>query len=151
MPRYLIWKSGPGPLDIEFKRMGEAVLRPSLLIVTPGKTTTIPREDNADIACFHLSDAAVARLLTSPGGLRPPCMAVQCDAFLSLTTGLPADAGRRRWGWSIRVSREGQALPGHYLDGKPLVMCRDGFTRARLRTLPDGSGVARDHDIIGLS
>ncbi len=151
MPRYLIWKSGPGPLDIEFKRMGEAVLRPSLLIVTPGKTITVPREDSADIALFHLTEDDVVRLLSSPGGLRPPCMAFQCDAFLSMTPGPAADTGRRRWGWAIRVSRDGHALPGHYLDGKPLVMCRDGFTRARLRTLPNQSGVARDHDIIGLT
>lgn len=145
MQRYLIWKSGPGPLDIEIKRVGEAVLRPSLLIVTPVGGIAVPHEDDRDVARFHLDETNVARLLSAPGALRAPCLAFQCDAFLSM------GSDRRRWGWAIRVSRDGEALPGHHLDGAPLVMCRDGFTRAHLRHIPDRSVMARGHDLIGLS
>ncbi|MBA4354021.1 MAG: hypothetical protein C0409_04960 [Novosphingobium sp.] len=145
MHRYLIWNSGPGPLDIEFKRVGEAVLRPSLLIVTPTGGIAVPHQDDRDIARFHLGEAEVARLLSDPGTLRAPCLAFQCDAFLSMAS------ARRRWGWSIRVSRDGETLCGHHLDGEPLAMRRDGFTRARLRQIPEKSVMARGHDLIGLS
>lgn len=145
MHRYLIWNSGPGPLDIEFKRVGEAVLRPSLLIVTPAGGIAVPHQDENDIARFHLGEAEVARLLSDPGTLRAPCLAFQCDAFLSMVS------DKRRWGWSIRVSRNGKSLPGHNLDGVPLIMRRDGFTRARLRQIPDKSVMSRGHDLIGLA
>lgn len=145
MSRYLIWKSGPGPLQLEFMRVGEAVLRPSLLIVTPTCTVTLPREDDCDVARFSLSADEVARLLSPREDLRPPCMMLQCDAFLSATS------TRRRWGWSIRVSRDGTPLPARHLDGSPLQLRRDGFTRARLQQIPEHSGMARGHEIIGLA
>jgi len=145
MQRYLIWKSGPGPLDIEIKRVGEAVLRPSLLIVTPVGGVVVPHQDDHDIARFHLAEADVARLISAPGTMRAPCLAFQCDAFLTMAS------ERRRWGWSIRVSRDGESLQGHHLDGAPLSMCRDGFTRAHIRQIPEKSVMARGHDLIGLS
>lgn len=145
MQRYLIWKSGPGPLDIEIKRVGEAVLRPSLLIVTPAGGVAVPHQDDRDIARFHLPEEDVARLISSPGMLRAPCLAFQCDAFLTMAS------AQRRWGWSIRVSRDGETLQGHHLGGAPLSMCRDGFTRAYIRQIPEKSVMARGHDLIGLS
>lgn len=145
MSRYLIWNSGPGPLDIEFRRVGEAVLRPSLLIVTPTGTVAVPREDSDDVARFRLSEKDVERLRASEGELRAPCLAFSCDAFLSTAS------AKRRWGWSIRVSRRGKPLPGQHLDGKPLPMRRDGFTRARVGRIPEHSVMARDHDLIGLA
>jgi hypothetical protein len=145
MSRYLIWNSGPGPLQFEFMRVGEAVLRPSLLIVTPSCTVALPHEDDRDVARFTLSADDVARLLRAPTELRPPCMMLQCDAFLSATS------ARRRWGWSIRVSRDGTPLPAQHLDGSPLPLRRDGFTRARLHHIPEQSGMARGHEIIGLA
>jgi len=144
MHRYLIWKSGPGPIDIEFKRLGEAVLRPSVSIVTPVGATVVPREDACEIARFSLDQADVARLLSPREELRAPCIMVQCDAFLAMAS------RRRRWGWSIRVSRNGQALEGYHLDGRPLSLSRDGFTRARLRNMCEKTGMAHGHDIIGL-
>ncbi|WP_062347348.1 hypothetical protein [Novosphingobium sp. CCH12-A3] len=145
MQRYLIWKSGPGPLQVEFRRVGEAILRPSLQIVTPTGSDPLPRQDDCDVARFSLSDGDVERVLAARGGLRPPCLMLQCDAFL----GLACD--QRRWGWSIRVSREGEALPCYDLDGTPLPLRRDGFTRAQLQRIPERSGMARSHQIIGLS
>ncbi|MFM6831012.1 MAG: hypothetical protein ACKOVA_11885 [Novosphingobium sp.] len=145
MSRYLIWNSGPGPLDIEFRRVGEAVLRPSLLIVTPTGTVAVPREDHDNVARFRLSEADVARLRSSEHELRAPCLAFQCDAFLSTSS------DKRRWGWSIRVSRKGKPLAGQHLDGTPLPMRRDGYTRARTGRIPEHSVMARDHDLIGLA
>lgn len=145
MQRYLIWKSGPGPLQVEFRRVGEAILRPSLQIVTPTGSHPLPRQDDCDVARFTLSDADVARVLAARDELRPPCLMLQCDAFLALA------CDKRRWGWSIRVSREGEALPCFDLAGTPLPLRRDGFTRARLQRIPERSGMASCHQIIGLS
>lgn len=145
MQRYLIWKSGPGPLQVEFRRVGEAILRPSLQIVTPTGSCPLPREDECDVARFALSDDDVARVLAGRDALRPPCLLLQCDAFL----GLACD--KRRWGWSIRVSRAGTALPCFDLGGTPLPLRRDGFTRARLERIPERSTMASSHQFIGLS
>ena len=144
MHRYFIWKSGPGPIDIEFKRLGEAVLRPSVSIVTPVGSTSVPREDACDIARFSLDDTDVARLLSARDELRAPCIMVQCDAFMAMAS------RERRWGWSIRVSRMGEALAGFHLDGRPIALCRNGFTRARLQSMSERTGMAHGHDIIGL-
>lgn len=144
MHRYLIWKSGPGPVDIEFKRLGEALLRPTVSIVTPTGSTAVPRLDEHDVARFSLGDEDVARLLSPCAELRPPCLVVQCDAFIAMAS------RRRRWGWSIRVSRQGDPLQGFHLDGRPLALCRNGFTRARLQNMSDRTGMAHGHDIIGL-
>jgi len=144
MHRYLIWKAGPGPIDIEFKRLGEAVLRPSVSIVTPVGATCIPREDACDVARFSLDQADVARLLSPRDELRAPCIMVQCDAFMAMAS------LRRRWGWSIRVTRDGLPLQGFHLDGRPLALSRDGFTRARLQNMSERTGMAHGHDIIGL-
>lgn len=144
MQRYLIWNSGPGALDIEVKRVGAAVLRPSLLIVTPVGGTAVPHEDASDIARFYLSETEVERLISPSETLRSPCLAFQCDAFLSVTS------HDRHWGWSIRVSRNGKVLTGHDLDGAPLVMVRDGFTRATIRKMPQKAAMARGHAFIGL-
>lgn len=145
MQRYLIWKSGPGPLQIEFRRLGEAILRPTLQIVTPTGSHPLPRLDDCDVARFILSEADVARVLAARDELRPPCLMLQCDAFLALA------CDQRRWGWSIRVSREGEPLPCHDLAGTPLPLRRDGYTRARLQRIPERSGMARSHQIIGLA
>lgn len=145
MQRYLIWKSGLGALDIEIKRVGAAVLRPSLLIVTPAGDTAVRHENAVDIARFYLSEAEVERLISPSETMHSPCLAFQCDAFLSTAS------HDRHWGWSIRVSRNGKALTGHHLDGAPLVMRRDGFTRAKLRKMPQKSAMARGHDFIVLS
>ncbi|OYZ39365.1 MAG: hypothetical protein B7Y31_08055, partial [Novosphingobium sp. 16-62-11] len=74
MHRYLIWKAGPGPIDIEFKRLGEAVLRPSVSIVTPVGATSVPREDACDVARFSIDHADVQRLLSPRDELRAPCI-----------------------------------------------------------------------------
>ncbi|MCX7283433.1 MAG: hypothetical protein NTX28_05190 [Novosphingobium sp.] len=144
MLRYLLWKAGPGPIDIEFKRLGDAVLRPSVSIVTPIGSTPVARSDEQDIARFSLGDEQVARLLCAREELRPPCLVVQCDAFIAMAS------RRRRWGWSIRLSRDGTPLQGFHLDGRPLAQCRNGFTRARLLSMCEKSGMGHGHDIIGL-
>lgn len=145
MDRYLIWKTGPGPIDIECRRMGEAILRPSLSIVTAAGASVVPRQDDCDVARFSLAEADVARLLTASAALRPPCIMLQCDAFVAMAS------DRRRWGWSLRVSRRGLPLPGFRLDGRPLALCRDGFTRARMQQMSELTGLAHGHEIIGLA
>ncbi|MFN3424493.1 MAG: hypothetical protein ACK40C_07285 [Novosphingobium meiothermophilum] len=130
---------------LDLRRAGEALLRPSVSIVTAAGAISIPREDEGDIARFTLSDEDVARLLSPRDGLRPPCIMLQCDAFLALTS------SRRRWGWAVRLSRGGVPLHGHLLDGRPIPLARDGFTRPNLRHIPAGTAMAHGHAIIGLA
>lgn len=145
MSRYLIWKSGPGPVEIELRRAGEALLRPSLSIVSPSGAVAVDRQDLGDCVRFSLAADEVERLLNPAGPLRPPCIMLQCDAFLGLAP------KRRRWGWSIRISRGGVALPAQHLDGRPLRQSRDGFIRARLLHFPEHTTMARGLEIIGLA
>lgn len=145
MHRYLVWKTGPGALSIECRRLGEAALRPNIQIVTPTGTKSLAREDEMDLARFHLDDGQVASLLASPDTMQPPCLVFECAAFLSRA------APARTWGWSIRMMRNRKPLTGEYLGGRPLPLRRDGFTRAVVRHLPDLARVAHDHAIIGLA
>lgn len=145
MQRYLVWKTGPGPLSVECRRLGEAALRPNLQILSPSGPLALRREDEADIARFLLDGPQVDCLLSSPTALRPPCLIFQCDAFLA------SSALRRTWGWSIRISREGQAFAAEHLGGRPVSLRRDGFTRASVRQVPDLARIASDHVIIGLA
>lgn len=145
MPRYLIWKSGPGHVELELRRAGEALLRPSMSIVSPSGAVAVERQDLGESVRFRLAADEVERLLNPSGPLRPPCIMLQCDAFMGLAS------ARRCWGWSIRISRDGMALPAHHLDGSPLRQSRDGFIRARLQHFPEHSTMARGLEIIGLA
>ncbi|MCY1669963.1 hypothetical protein OVA07_02935 [Novosphingobium sp. SL115] len=145
MHRYLVWKTGPGALSIECRRLGEAALRPNIQIVTPTGALSLAREDEMDLARFHLDDRQVASLLASPGTMQPPCLVFDCAAFLARA------APARTWGWSIRMIRGCSPLAGEHLGGRPLALRRDGFTRAVVRHLPDQARVAHDHVIIGLA
>jgi len=145
MPRYLIWKSGPGPVELELRRAGEALLRPSLSIVSPSGAVAVKRQDLGESVRFRLIAEEVERLLNPAGPLRPPCIVLQCDAFMGLVS------DRRRWGWAIRISRDGMALPAHHLDGSPMRQSRDGFIRARLQHFPEHTTMARGLEIIGLA
>ncbi|MFN3470866.1 MAG: hypothetical protein ACK4Z7_14285, partial [Novosphingobium sp.] len=74
---YTVWKTGPGALMLDLRRAGEALLRPTISIVTATGAISIPREDEGDIARFLLSAEHVARLLSPRDGLRPPCIMLQ--------------------------------------------------------------------------
>lgn len=143
--RYSIWRTGPGDISVEVRPRGSAVIVPSLTIVAPGGTTLTDRCNEGSTVRFMLNAAQVERLISSPALERGPYLGLLCDAFLS--TG----HRDRRWGWSVRITRDGTLLAGFRPGNVPVPTDREGFSRCRLRRFPDNAGFARGHEILCLS
>lgn len=145
MAKYKVWQTGPGAVTLSVCTLRPVDLfRPRLDLTTMAADTPIAAVQTGDLFHFELNDAQVATLRTAPTSLNPPSLSFYCSAVR------PPAAVNRKWGWAMRVSRAGVALPVADNDGTPLKLDADGFVRVQ-RSFPESSDYAAGLDIITLA
>ena len=145
MAKYKVWKTGPGSVTLTVCALRPVELfRPRLDLTTLAADTPINAVHSDDLFHFDLSDAMVATLRTAPNSLNPPSLSFYCSAVRA-----PMSVDRK-WGWAMRISRGGVALPVENYDGSPVKLDATGFVRVQ-RSFPDASDIAAGFDIITLA
>jgi hypothetical protein len=142
MSRYKVWQVGPGAVELQVRTLRPFVMSPMLRLMMPGPDIDIAFVINGPIAIATISAANVATLRSAPTSSNPPSLLFSCGA--AKAPGAPDD----KWGWCMRVVRDGLVLPVYDDQGTPLPLDPDGWLCTALRSFPAGKSVTMGFDII---